>query len=406
MGALFLAITFFTSRDLLCSTTHSTPGGTFGLMGDSSPALTKFLHALADCEEKFQGLTGYPSSDSPPILVVLHSSEESHFPKNTLRVDSLEGKCAKIQIDLAISQSAGSELGDILSRGMLLREFYANGPLSSGATVMEFPLWLTRGIGWICRPWGSFAPSPSFLNKGKMVPFLKDFLHQQPSRAGSNQVLEAYDWMAAAIVKAGMKGGGASDFRKWIGHFNPRDPARRLSDWPEGWLFRPIERRWLLIMAGDGSGATGGGSMLGTVATIKRYDAIISELSTPGHSLTLLKKEKGYKFTSQQLTSRLRALRLQANPLVMPLIDSSLHLLSVIEHQSFKKLTLEEKQITNLRNLILKQSHSIEDYLDWYEMTKAPGSSGLFDRYLVTPEMPVKKGPVGRYLDAIEERGW
>jgi hypothetical protein len=90
----------------------------------------------------------------------------------------------------------------------------------------------------------------------------------------------------------------------------------------------------------------------------------------------------------------------------MPLIDSSLHLLSVIERQSLKKLTLEEKQITNLRNLILKQSHSIEDYLDWYEMTKAPGSSGLFDRYLVTPEMPVKKGPVGRYLDAIEERGW
>jgi len=401
-----LLLTFFTSRDLLSSATHTTPGGTFELMGESTPSLMKFLHVLSDCEEKFQNQTGYAASDYPPVLVVLHPSEGSPFPKNTLRVDSLEGRSAKIQIDVTISERTRSELGEILARGMLLREFYAKEPIDSGTIVMEFPLWLTRGLGWVCRPWGSIVLTPAFLRDGKDIPSLQGFLHQQSSRAGNEQVMEIYDWMAASVVKAGMRGGGVAEFRKWIGHFNPEEPARRLPDWPENWPFSQVERRWLLIMAGEGSGDKGGFTMLGTRASLERYDEIISELSTPHHSLALLKKEKGCKFTCQQLASRLRGLRTQSNPLMMPLLDSSIHLLSVIEHQSLKKLTLEEKQITDLRTLIFKHSRAIEDYLDWYEMTKAPGSSGLFERYLISPEQSVKEGPVGRYLDAVEARGW
>ena len=49
---------------------------------------------------------------------------------------------------------------------------------------------------------------------------------------------------------------------------------------------------------------------------------------------------------------------------------------------------------------------AVSQYLDWFEAAKVPVRSGLYDMLLATPEPPLKKGPVGHYLDVIEERGW
>ena len=403
-GAFFL-FCLFAESELYSKTSFVTPGGTFELIGERGSDERSFFHLLVNNEEKFQGLTGYPVSADPPVLVVLHPFKENPSLKNTLRVDSLEGRSTKIQIDCSYPPEVNGELGEILARAMLLRKHYANQPPQSGVTIRSFPSWLTRGIGLVCNPGAGFVLS-SELTPDTEVPSLEKFLCQKAPVSGSDQVLEAYNSMAALAVKAGMRGEGAKAFRDWIGHFNAKDPRVSFSDWPDSWSLGKVERLWLLLIAGQERGDEGTLSILGTISSLKKYDEILSGLPTQAHSIALLKKEKGGIFTSQQLTSRLSALRLQANPLVIPLIDRTLNLLSQINRQSLKKLLAEEKKISDLQGLILKQSRAIEDYLDWYEMTKTRTKSGLFERFLAAPLPPVKKGPVGRYLDAVEERGW
>ena len=62
--------------------------------------------------------------------------------------------------------------------------------------------------------------------------------------------------------------------------------------------------------------------------------------------------------------------------------------------------------MAELRLAILQQSRAIDQYLDWYEAAKLPVWSGTFDKLLLNPDTVIKKGPVGRYLDAVETRGW
>ncbi|MEI7963104.1 MAG: hypothetical protein WCI42_04680, partial [Verrucomicrobiota bacterium] len=93
-------------------------------------------------------------------------------------------------------------------------------------------------------------------------------------------------------------------------------------------------------------------------------------------------------------------------PSMIAIIDGTILFLSKLKRMPEKKVAPAEAELVALRKEILKRSREIEHYLDWYEVAKIPVRSGLFDKYLNSPETTVKKGPVGRYLDAIEARGW
>jgi hypothetical protein len=116
--------------------------------------------------------------------------------------------------------------------------------------------------------------------------------------------------------------------------------------------------------------------------------------------------KKGADFMGQQLSERLSALQLRANPEAIPLLREAALLCGKLKHLSSKKINEQEKNLSLLRNEVLKRSRAIEAYLDWYEAAKLPISSGLFDHVIQAPESSVKKGPVGRYLDTLESRGW
>jgi hypothetical protein len=73
---------------------------------------------------------------------------------------------------------------------------------------------------------------------------------------------------------------------------------------------------------------------------------------------------------------------------------------------SARNIGAEETALRNLREDLLQRSRAIESYLDWYEASRLDERSGLFDAFLATPPVPVSKGPLGRYLDSVEARGW
>jgi hypothetical protein len=106
------------------------------------------------------------------------------------------------------------------------------------------------------------------------------------------------------------------------------------------------------------------------------------------------------------LGERLTALRLQAHPLADPLLDGTIRLCATMMRLSEKKISSGEKSLSELRASTLARARAIEEYLDWYEAAKTPVRSGLFDNLLETRETSIRKGPVGRCLDAVEARGW
>jgi len=155
--------------------------------------------------------------------------------------------------------------------------------------------------------------------------------------------------------------------------------------------------------SGEDSGVV---SMLSLEATIEGYDEILSEVSTPNHSLALLKKEKGALYLINQLSTRLIALRLRANPLSDSLLDESIQLCANFKKLSEKKIAAREKKLLSLHAETVSRSQAIDSYLDWFEATKVPFKSGFFNSLLRTNDGQIQKGPIGHYLDTIEQRGW
>ena len=90
----------------------------------------------------------------------------------------------------------------------------------------------------------------------------------------------------------------------------------------------------------------------------------------------------------------------------MPLLDETIQLCSRLRRLPENKITASQKAISDTRMETQKRFHSIDAYLDWFEATKLPVKSGLFDHALKESTQTVRKGPVGRYLDTIEARGW
>ena len=381
--------------------------GTFALISLSAEKLPRdLLRNLSEQERSFQSLSGYPPGDWPPIVVVLHpeSDDAAAFP--SLVVSKTDDERPKIQVDLAVNKAKGRASRQFLANAMLLRAFYAEHSPEQGSPVATFPSWLTHALGSLCSSSSSPVSNPAGYLQGGNPPTIDSFLAQSPPKGENESLLELYDGTASALLKAGLEHGAASGIQRWIGHYDPLVPSRAIGDWPTGWNKTAIERIWLLLMA-NGSGAEASNvTLYGIPETLAKYDAIISLVPTPGHSFALLKKQKEYDYTARQISGRLSSLALRANPLAAPLLEDTIDLCQSLKKLRGRKLDDKEWRIRFLREYLLKRSRSIGTYLDWYEAAKVSERSKLFDSILAVPETPVRHGPVGSYLDAVEARGW
>jgi len=88
------------------------------------------------------------------------------------------------------------------------------------------------------------------------------------------------------------------------------------------------------------------------------------------------------------------------------LLDESIQLCANFKKFSEKKIAESEKKLLSLRAETVSRSQAIDSYLDWFEATKVPFKSGYFNSLLRTNDRQVQKGPIGHYLDTVEQRGW
>lgn len=384
-----------------------TPDGGFALSGGEKMSNASFGRYLAGGEKVFFEKTGFHSSAYPPVSVQLHSSSENIPSLPALNVDAIEVGAPRISVHLR-SGEQGIDATQLLVAALMLREHYGEQAPVPGSRVPHFPPWIMRGLATLCFPPEEKVLIPSSYLKGGAPPSLEDFLTQRPPETSNTSISDLYDVMASVLLKAGLATpSGQAAFRKWIGHDDPKQQGADPTRWVGGWEMKPIERRWLLLMAGSSSDGEGTIKPHGIAETLKTYDAVMAEGLSGGFTIgTLAHDKKTAPYTLGKLSDRLKGIRLRANPLVMPLIDRTLVLIEKAPKLSMNKVAEEEKVLGDLRKVILKQSMEIEAYLDWYEATKLPVHSGYFDRLLKNPGSEIRKGPIGRYIDAVEERGW
>jgi len=406
LALLPLLITLVASS-LTAKTADLSSQGVFSISINAESSSSRPSRSLDAVEDEFLTLTGFSPGSYPPVAVVIHPASEANQLLPSLRVDCIEGGMTRVQVDLTNPLMNNSANRQCLVTAMLLREYYGTNAPQPGSPIAAFPDWLTHGLGALCHHSTESDSIPANYLQGNVPPSIEDFLVQKPPDPANPSLVDLYDSMAASLFKAGIKGSGGDAFRNWIGHLDPHAPLQNPPPWPPEWELRAVERRWLLIMAENSrQGHSSSISFLGVRETLSQYDQILSEVNTTGHSLSLLRAEKGGDYTAQQLSLRLNSLRLQANPVTLPLLGDTIAFLTKLKHQSPKKLLTEEKKLADLRARILKQSKSIEEYLDWYEAARLQVRSGLFERLLEAPCIPLKKGPVGTYLDTVEARGW
>ena len=65
------------------------------------------------------------------------------------------------------------------------------------------------------------------------------------------------------------------------------------------------------------------------------------------------------------------------------------------------------ERVASYRQVIERQENEIDDYLNWYEATKAKTMSGAFSQLLETAKaadeaQPRRRDPISVYLDSME----
>jgi len=397
----FLGSTTFAKNPIVSS------GGGFVLHGNASFSTSHFSRKLSDFEARFGKLTGFSDAAPPPVVVVLSDVTDAPLAHASLRMDALENGQPKIQVNLDSQNLEDEECFQTLAQSLLLRAYYGEKAPSPGSPITIIPPWLTHGLGRLCNSEALPVVIPAHYLRGAVPPSIADLLVQKPPSRNNPTLLDIYDAMASSLVRAGLMSPGGSDaLQRWIGHFDPGSPDRTLSGWPPDWNMQSLERRWLLLMAGTSGEAPSVISLLTVGETLRRYDEIIMSIPTAGNAFDLLKREKGSPYIVRGISKSLLSLHLQANPLVVPLLDETLELCGKLPRLPEKKILERQKKLIERRAAILKQARDIESYLDWYEAARLPISSGLFDKLLHAPDTPVSKGPVGHYLDQVEQSGW
>lgn len=373
----------------------SSPQGAFSVSSREFREATPLHRAAEEAEKTFFQLTRYAPGDAPPVQLLI----EGKGTPASLAINAVEGGGPALRLVIPADPD-DPQVAPFLATALLLREYYGKTTPVQGSRVPRFPDWLTRGLGTLIlqRPIADAA---------SMNTELAAFLTERVPDPDHVSLLRRYDAVASVLVRSGLsEDGGRKAFRDWVGTYDPSAPPRQPSFWVDGWEMRAVERRWNLGLQVPEEREPLSVRIKSPASTLEEYRRIMQEGMADKASLADVSRDRGGAYRLQMLGERLTALRLQANPLAIPLLERTMKLVASAGRTSPKRIRQEEENLLAEDRYLRKQARAIEDYLDWYEAAKVATPSGVFDHYLSTPASTVAKGPIGRHLDAVESRGW
>lgn len=379
---------------------NATPEACFEI-GGHGQAVQSWNRSLTGAEHAFLSETRWESDPAvPPVRVSVCREDEAP----SLSVDAIEG--GGVSVMLRLSPSTNDPRNPpLVAASLLLRTYYASSPPVPGAPVPRYPDWVLRGLGSLMFVSGGAGMA---LPGGDRAPELEEFLRERAPATDQPSLLSYYDRRASVLLHAGLRDeGGRKAFRDWVGSNTPDSSPWIPDSWVSGWDAKALERRWVLGLhasaIADGPRVVAPSS---AEATLALYGTIMGDSLGGVIPLADLRAKRGGGMLIDQRAEKLGALRLKANPLVVPLIDETMKFLTAAHRMPPAAIRREEARIRELAADVRSRSTQITDYLNWYEAAKSDVRSGLFDGYLSSRTPQSRKGPLGRAVDAVESRGW
>jgi hypothetical protein len=377
--------------------------------------------ALCNVAERTKGalLALLQTSDQWKTPIVINASLPQanlpELPPAALNV-SQTGVGLKLQLDLTIGPDLNAPVIEReLLRVILLEMVYRAKPnLPPGAPYVRPPEWLIDGIlalGSQRDPIEFGAPLKALATSNKIVS-LQNFLQQrtEPLDSPSREIYRSYSYVLVSLLSRGHL------MAKYIADLAdaPNDTTGDLlAHCPKlGASNENAERVWKSSVI-DLAGKIGYGSLT-VVETERRLETLLHfqfPASKEPDRFWALEEYPSFRRFSERavvlnkLTEDLMVLGVRANPMSRPVVQEYQNIAFRLARGKTRGVAGRLTRVRNARDLLVARVQEIDDYMNWFEATRASAPSGTFAGYLKTPQEAVKsrrRDAISIYLDSIE----
>ena len=377
---------------------------------------TPLRGAVAEVAEKTKAnlLNVIQQRDNWRIPIILNlqfpQANEPDIPPAQLRF-SQTGAGLKIQLDLTIA----SDFDALVLRRQLLRVvilemmYRRSSDLPAGSVYVEPPDWLVEGV-LAADPSRDRTPIVNAVNplvSQNRVASLEEFLGRHFSFLDSPGQL-VYRGYALAFVQLLLnEPGGPDRLTTYITNLS-QSSSDQMSD---------LKAQFPVLAAGADSDALWKSSVANLGAmnyglfTAAESERQLDDLLTNyGEKLTKLARSKPNKSKLAELRplkEQLILLDARANPMVRPLVFEYEQIVAKITARKIKGLSAQFARAELRRKELRTRAGDIDDYMNWFEVTKSGEDSGAFTGYLraaarAHEPQPRRRDPLSVYLDSLE----
>jgi hypothetical protein len=376
--------------------------------------------AISELAEKTKAdllaLLGRGDEWKTPIVINLQRPQANlpEIPSTALRF-SQTGFGLKLQLDLTLATNLDrAAVEREMLRAILLEMIYRKQPeLAPGTSYAEPPEWLLDGV-LALAPGGDRAPLVEALTVSEKITPLGEFLDQRPALLDSpaREIYRAYSFaLTQSLVHQTDGPRRLARYIDNLAHPTNNSLADLQAQFPE--------------LAGNDAGKIWKSSivthsenyqLLTFAETEHELDEclrILGNKKPAGASqlrkLSQRKISHAESASLNHLSQRLLLLAARANPILRPTVQEYQEITWSIAAGKNKGMAESLARTDALRRKISARMSDIDDYMNWFEATKAKTQSGVFADYLSAAEQqnevrPHRHDALSIYLDALEEQ--
>jgi hypothetical protein len=342
-------------------------------------------------------------------------------PARLLLVDTPAGQ--KIEINVKIGDDpAAVNLQKYLVRALLLEYAYRGRPVKGGTEYVEAPWWVVEGLIEMERRRETGIDTGLFqrLVETNHLPPLESFLMEKPEALGPT-ALEVDRALAMGLLQMLIDQPGGHENLARLVRAWPRsngDPMAVLaSEFPAVAGNRDTLQKWWTVNL-----ARFAAEDRYQALTVAETDKALAELLQMQLAASKTGEKKPFavsdfaqymKFPANRdaLAGRhteIIALSTRANALMRPVVKEYEEIFALLARGKTHGVKDRLAKVEAYRAVVLKRTSDIADYLNWWETTQMKSRSGEFDDFLkaaneISEEDRKQKGPIGRYLDELEQ---
>jgi len=369
-------------------------------------------------------LLGESDSWKMPIVLTLQraSTADGAQPQPTVRLVATPAG-SKIEIDVKIGDDpAAVNLQKLLLRGLLMEYAYRGVPIKAGASVVEAPWWVLEGLIEIERRREAGVDADLFrrLVETNHLPPLEGFLLENPEALGPTALaVDRALAMCLLQMLVEQPGGHAA-------------VARLVRAWPQsnGDVMALLAKEFPALAGNPQTLQKWWTVNLGRYAAADRYRGLTFEdtdkalgqllqiefvVNKAGdkHTFDVADYAQFMKLPSSRATIASRheeilELSTRSNALMRPVVVDYEQIFSLLARGKKRGIRDRFASAEKYRSFALRRISDIADYLNWFEGTQMKSRSETFNSYLKTAnelsdQDRKQKGPIGEYLDELEQ---